>query len=191
MFVLESPFAAALNRLLASEPWARERLAPFAQETVEFRAPALPALRLMIGTDGRLAPAASGVEPSLTVTLGPESLPALARGEEHFMRSVHVSGNAKLASEVLLLVRHLRWDAEEDLAHVVGDVAAHRVVRFAKEILGWQVDAAKRLAGSAAEYLIEERGLLVARAEYEALATAAAKLRDDLDRLEARLRRLD
>jgi ubiquinone biosynthesis protein UbiJ len=191
MFVLESPFAAALNRLLASEPWARERLAPFAQETVEFRAPALPALRLTIAADGRLAPAASGVEPSLTVTLGPESLPALARGEEHFMRSVHVSGNAKLASEVLLLVRHLRWDAEEDLAHVVGDVAAHRVVRFAKEILNWQVDAAKRLAGSAAEYLIEERGLLVARAEYEALATAAAKLRDDLDRLEARLRRLD
>jgi ubiquinone biosynthesis protein UbiJ len=191
MFVLESPFAAALNRLLASEPWARERLAPFAQETVEFRAPALPALRLTIAADGRLAPAASGVEPSLTVTLGPESLPALARGEEHFMRSVHVSGNAKLASEVLLLVRHLRWDAEEDLAHVVGDVAAHRVVRFAKEILSWQVDAAKRLAGSAAEYLIEERGLLVARAEYEALATAAAKLRDDLDRLEARLRRLD
>jgi ubiquinone biosynthesis protein UbiJ len=190
MFVLETPFAAALNRLLEAEHWARERLVPFAQETVEFRAPALPALRLTIAADGRVAAAPAGTEPSLTVTLGPESLPALARGEEHFMRSVHVSGNAKLASEVLLLVRHLRWDAEEDLAHVFGDVTAHRMVGVAKDLLAWHADAAKRLAASAAEYLIEEKRLLVARAEYEALAASAAKLRDDLERLDARLRRL-
>ena len=190
MLVLETPFAAALNRLLDEESWARERLVPFAGETVEFRAPALPSLRFAITAQGRLSPAEAGAEPSLTVVLGPESLPALARGQEHFMHSVHVSGNAKLASEVLMLVRHLRWDAEEDLARIFGDVAAHRVAGAAKALLAWQADAARRLSESAVDFLVTEKRWLVTRAEHEALAAGVARLRDDLERLEARLRRL-
>jgi ubiquinone biosynthesis protein UbiJ len=37
-------FCFLLNRLLAAEPWARLRLAPFAGETVELRAPPLHGL---------------------------------------------------------------------------------------------------------------------------------------------------
>jgi len=190
MLVLETPFAVALNRLLDEESWARERLEPFAGETVEFRAPALPSLRLEITAQGRVLPAESGAEPTLTVVLGPESLPALARGQEHFMHSVHVSGNAKLASEVLMLVRHLRWDPEEDLARIFGDVAAHRMAGAARDFLAWQADSVRRLAESAVDYLVAERRWLVTRAEHETLAAAVARLRDDIERLEARLRRL-
>ena len=190
MLALETPFAVALNRLLEEERWARERLVPFAGETVEFRAPALPSLRFVITAEGSLAPCEPGVEPTLTVVLGPESLPALVRGQEHFMRSVHVTGNAKLASEVLMLVRHLRWDAEEDLARVFGDVAAHRVAQAARGFLAWQADAARRLTESAVDYAVAEKRWLVARAEHEAFAAEVAKLRDDIERLEARLRRL-
>ena len=56
MLTFESPFAAALNRLLQSEPWARERLRPFASETLELRAPPLPQLRFTITAEGGLAP---------------------------------------------------------------------------------------------------------------------------------------
>jgi ubiquinone biosynthesis protein UbiJ len=110
MTTLESPIVAALNRLLEYEAWARERLRPFAGETVEFAFPPLPALRLAIQHDGRITPAERDTEPSLLVRLGPDAVSALLRGEEHFMRAVDVSGNAKLASEVLLLERNLRWD---------------------------------------------------------------------------------
>ena len=53
----ESPIAAALNHLLDSEPWARERLAPFAGRRW-MRAPPLPALRFLVAADGRLSTAA-------------------------------------------------------------------------------------------------------------------------------------
>ena len=56
----ESPIAAALNHLLESEPWARERLAPFAGEALELRAPPLPALRFLVAADGRLSAAGAG-----------------------------------------------------------------------------------------------------------------------------------
>lgn len=188
VMIFESPVAAALNHLLEGESWARERLAPFAGEALELRAPPLPALRLAIAADGRLAPGAADATPSLTITVGSQALPALARGEDHFLRAIDVAGNARLASEVMFLFRHLRWDFEEDLSKLVGDAAAHRAVQTARTLLVWQKDAARRIAEGLMEYAVEEKRLLVPRAELEKLAQGAAQLRDALERLEKRLR---
>jgi len=187
MATLESPLAAALNRLLEAEGWARERLAPFAGASVEFRAPPLPALRFTIEAGGRLSP---GGDPGLAITLRPESLPALLRGEDEFMRTVQIDGNARLAQEVLHLARHLRWDVEEDLARVVGDAAAHRLVGLAKDFAEWQIDAARRLAEGFMEYAQEEARLLAPRAGHAELAAGVSRLRDALERLEKRIERL-
>jgi ubiquinone biosynthesis protein UbiJ len=187
MATLESPFALALNRLLDKESWARERLAPFAGETVELRAPPLPALRFAIGEGGRLAP---GGEPSLVVTLRPESLPAAARGEEHFMRTVVIEGNARLAQEVMHLARHLRWDFEEDLSRLFGDAVAHAMAGALRDFVAWQRDAARRIAESFVEYAREEARLLAPRAAHDAFAGEVARLRDALERLENRIERL-
>jgi ubiquinone biosynthesis protein UbiJ len=127
---------------------------------------------------------------TLTLRLGPQALPALARGEDHFMRAVEVSGNAHLATEVLFLVRHLRWDLEDDVAHWVGDALAHRLVRSAGGIAAWHRDAAVRIAAGLMDYAVEERQLLVRRAELTAVARELADLRDGLERLEVRLGRL-
>ena len=187
MATLESPLVLALNRLLEAESWARERLAPFAGETVELRAPPLPALRLAIVEGGRVAP---GGEPSLRIALRPGSLAALARGEEHFMRSVDIEGNAQLSQEVLYLARHLRWDFEEDLSKLVGDAVAHRLAGLARDLAAWQLDAARRLAEGFMEYAQEEGRLLAPRAGYAELAAQVAALRDALERLEKRIERL-
>lgn len=185
----ESPFAAALNHLLDAEPWARERLAPFAGERLELRAPPLPALRFAVGSEGRLEEAGSDVA-SLVITFGPGALAAAARGEEHLLRAVDVSGNAALAAEVMFLFRHLRWDVEEEAAKVFGDAVAHRLVGTAREVAAWHADAIRRLAEGIVEYAAEEKQLLVTRGELEGVADAHARLRDGLDRLDKRIARL-
>ena len=190
MLTFESPFAAALSRLLQNEPWARERLLPFASETLELRAPPLPALRFTIAADGRLGIAAAAAEPSLVVTIGPGALAAAVRGEDHLLRSIDVAGNARLASEVMFLARHLRWDYEEDLAKLVGDAAAHRLAGLARQTAAWHVDAARRIAGSFMEYAVEEKRLLVRRAALDDFSAALARLRDGVERLEKRVERL-
>jgi ubiquinone biosynthesis protein UbiJ len=187
--VIEKIPVAALNHLLAAEPWARERLAPFAGETIELASPPFPAVRLTIGPDGRVAPAAADAEPSLRVLLKPQAAAALARGEEHFLRAVDVSGNARLADAVMALARHLRWDFEEDLSRLVGDVAAHRLAGAARDFLAWQSDSAQRLAESLADYVTEEKKLVIQRAELDAFAESLARLRDGVERLEQRVRR--
>jgi len=182
-------FSFLLNRLLGAEPWARERLAPFAGETLELRAPPLPALRLAVEQGGAVK--AGSAEPSLTMTLKPELLVALARGEEHALRAVDVQGNGRLAAEVLVLARHLRWDVEENLSRVFGDVIAHRLAGAARAFAAWHVDAAQRLSGALVDYATDERPLLVRRSELDMLAEPLAQLRDAIARLDKRIERLE
>lgn len=182
------PFSFALNRLLGAEPWARERLAPFAGETLELRAPPLPSLRFVILPGGTVE--AGGDAPALVVTLRPEALSALMKGEEHFVRSVDVAGNARLAAEVMTLLRHLRWDAEEDISKLVGDVAAHRLAQAARGFAAWQADAARRLMEAFADYAVEEKRFLVSGPDLARFSAELARLRDAVERLEKRVRRL-
>lgn len=105
------------------------------------------------------------------------------------MRAVDIAGNARLATEILALLRYLRWDVEEDLSRVFGDVLAHRIAGTAREFVAWQAEAGRRLAENVMEYAIEERRMVVSRAEYDDFAAAVAKLRDDLARLEQRVAR--
>ncbi len=182
------PFSLALNRLLEAEPWARERLAPFAGDTVELRNPPFPSLRLLILPGGTVE-AADG-EPALTVTLKPDAFIQLARSPEHFMRSLEVAGDPRLAAEVMVLARHLRWDAEEALSRVVGDVAGHRLAEVGRALVAWQADALRRLAHAVSDYAVDESRMLVAQADAAAFADAVARLRDAVERLEKRVDRL-
>jgi ubiquinone biosynthesis protein UbiJ len=50
--------------------------------------------------------------------------------------AVHIEGNVQLAAEVNWLVEHVRWDLEEDLARVMGDVPARTLSQIAQSITG-------------------------------------------------------
>ncbi|HEY1289066.1 MAG TPA: SCP2 sterol-binding domain-containing protein [Burkholderiales bacterium] len=177
-----------MNHLLAAEPWARARLAPFAGETIELRGPPFPPLHFVILPGGTLE--AGGGNPALTITLTPGALLSLARGPEHFARALEVDGDPKLAAEVGALARHLRWDVEEDLSRLFGDVAAHRIAEAGRALAGWHADAARRLVDSLADYAVDEKRMLMARPEVDEFAAAVARLRDAVERLEKRVERL-
>jgi len=190
------PFSLALNHLLEAEPQARERLAPFAGELVELRAPPLPALTFTILPGGRVEAGGrrSDGDGALVLTLKPGFLAAAPKGEDHLMRAVEASGNERLAAEVMWLVRHFRGAlpdiAEEDLSRVFGDVAAHRIGQGVRDLFAWQADAVRRLAESFADYVTEEKSLVVGRAEHDGFAAGVSRLRDALERLEKRIDRL-
>lgn len=184
----EVAFCFVLNRLLERESWARERLVPFAGACVELRAPLVPPLRFTLQPDGRAAP--GGAQPALTLAIKPDIVAALGKGEDALARAIDVSGDAQLAAEAMQLARYLRWDIEEDLSRVLGDVAAHRLVETARDFGRWQLDAARRLAESFAAYAADEARMLARRAELEAHRGRVAALRDAIDRLDKRLGRL-
>ena len=102
-----------------------------------------------------------------------------------------IEGNAEFAEALGFVFRHLRWDAEEDLSRVVGDIAAHRLVDGGRRIATEGRRSLERAGGSVAEYLTEESPVLVPRAALPAFAQEVVALRDAVARLDKRVARLE
>jgi ubiquinone biosynthesis protein UbiJ len=188
--MLAQTAALGLNHLLDQHLWARERLRVHAGQSIEFRAPPLPSVRLLVGESGRVAAAPAGPS-DLVVTARPGVLPFLVRRGPDVSQAFDFTGRPDLAETVGELMQHLDWDAEEDLSRLVGDVAAHRMVSAGRDFIGWQREAAERLAQNFAEYLSEERPLLVSRAQFETFMRENIQLLDSVEQLEQRLQRAE
>ena len=107
------------------------------------------------------------------------------------MADIRISGNADFADALGFVLRQLRWDGEEALSRLIGDIAAHRAVSTAREVATWHRNTARNVVENLVEYFGEERPLVVKKAALEDLAGDTAALRDDLARLEKRLRKLE
>jgi len=185
--MIERGALAALNHLLEQQPWAAERLRPFAGQALEFRCPPFPDLRLAITGSGLLDRAQAETANALVVKLSPGALPLVLARDETARKRVEIEGSADLAGAVDYLFRHLSWDFEEDLSGVFGDIVAHRLASAGKAFVAWQRDAALRLAESLAEYWTEEQPLLARPTDVESFCRDVDALRDDVARLEKRV----
>jgi len=188
--MIERGALAALNHLLEQQPWAAERLRPFAGQAVEFRCPPFQDLRFAITENGLLDRARAETASALVVKLTPGALPFLLARDETARKRVEIEGSADLAGAVDYLFGHLSWDFEEDLSKVFGDIVARRLVSGGKALAAWQRDAALRLAENLAEYWTEEQPLLARPADMENLCRGVEALRDDVARLEKRIEHL-
>jgi ubiquinone biosynthesis protein UbiJ len=187
--LLPRPATAALNHVLRSAPLALERLRRHAGRTVAFHVgPATVAVTIQ--TTGEVTAAMPAAPRDLDVRISPFLLPRLAAAEDAAFREIEMKGDADLASDVSFLARHLTWDAEEDLARVVGDIPAHRMASAARAMRDWGKDASLRVAQGATEYWTEEQPLITSRVKVEAFARGVAELHADLGRLEQRIERL-
>jgi ubiquinone biosynthesis accessory factor UbiJ len=186
---LPHPATQALNHVLRSAPLAMERLRRHAGRTAAFQVGPMR-LAFTIQTTGEVTAALPGATRDLTVRLSPFLLPRLAAREEAAFREIEMEGDMELAQEVSFLARHLTWDVEEDLSHLVGDIAAHRIVSGAREVALWGREAALRTAQGAAEYWTEESPLIASRVKVEDFIRGVSEVRDAVERLEKRIQHL-
>jgi ubiquinone biosynthesis protein UbiJ len=100
---------------------------------------------------------------------------------------VRIEGDAELAQKFRELALLLRPDLEEELSLVLGDVPAHQVGRLARALVGWTQKAATTTLHNVAEYLGHERQDLVPRSEADSFLRGVDSLREDVDRLAARI----
>lgn len=175
----------ALNHLLAAAPWAREKLVPFAGKRARLVLGSLP-LEFRIAPDGSVESLGTG-EPAVEIALPATAPLALLSGREAMMRGAHITGAADFAEALGFVLRKLEWDAEEDLSRVVGDIAAHRLMKTAGDFAAAQAEAGRRLADNVAEFLRYEQPAGVDKPAMTAFSAAVADLRQDVDALERRL----
>jgi ubiquinone biosynthesis protein UbiJ len=110
--------------------------------------------------------------------------------DQLFSGAVAISGDTELGHNFGKLLGGLDIDWEEQLSRLTGDLLAHRIGNLARGAARWGKDALEALRQDLPEYLQEEVRLLPGRYEVEEFLTEVDRLRDDLERLEQRVRRL-
>ncbi len=187
--MIAAAFVAFANHVLESAPWAREKLSAHAGKTALFDV--FPGrLAVAVAADGNLRPAAPEDAPAVTIRLTHLTLlEVLADGEEAW-RKADIAGDTEFAAVISQVASNLRWDVEEDLSRVVGDIAAHRMAQAGRAAAAWPKQAAASIAGNAAEYLTEEKAVLVTPLQAAEFMREVDELRDGVERLDKRIERL-
>lgn len=178
------------HRLLRQSDWARQRLAEHGGKQVRVELP-LARLFLRIAADGYIEHGETDAAPDLVIELTPVAAAKWLSDREAGWREARVDGDMDLAAAISHVMANLRWEFEEDLSQVVGDVAAHRIGQSLRRLSGWPGDAGQSLAVGIAEYLTEERHLLATPLRAEEFTKEVDELRDAVERLEKRLGKLE
>lgn len=187
-------YARALNKLLQREDWARDRLSRHSGKTARFIVGGLR-MSLTVQAGGLVQQSDPAIVPDVTLTIPASKLAGLpaalrARDPALVTELMHIEGDAGLAHLVSDLARDLRWDIEEDLSGLVGDMAARRLLQTGKLIAGGIQASAVRLAANVGEFLSEESGMMASRPAFEDTGVRLQAMRKRLDQLEARVARL-
>ncbi|HWG31459.1 MAG TPA: hypothetical protein VN676_12960 [Steroidobacteraceae bacterium] len=179
----------ALNRGLPLSPRAQVLCRELAGRKLAIEVPDVA--RVLVESTGEMLRVTRGEGPAdAQVSGGPLGLLALGADAPPGVlqaRGVEIRGDGAIAERFRELGMLLRPDLEELLARAVGDVPAHQIGHFTRLALRWSRGAARTTLTNIAEYLAHERRDLVPRNEGEQFLRAVDALREDVDRLEARL----
>lgn len=125
------------------------------------------------------------------------SLLALARiaqsGDADAIRdgSLELTGDAETAEAFRELLTVATPDLEEGVSRFVGDAAAHGLGEIGRGVSRWARGARSTMGANIREYLQEESRAVPGRYELERFSNDVGNLRDDVDRLAARISRLE
>jgi len=190
--------AAGVERALASafknSGAARADLAKLQGKVIRLELIGLPLTLHFLAQDAKMTVASDyHGDAQVTMRVPAASLvaSALKRDPEAVPKGMQMSGEAETAQVFSRLLRNADLDWEELLAERIGDVAARQVGNAVRGLMQWSRDSGTRLGQDLADYLHYESRDLPPRHEVQGFVSEVDRLRDDAERLGARLKRAE
>ena len=185
-----------LDGALDLDPETRDSLAGLAGKVVDLDIVRVGTLRLRIdGERIRIEPGSDDDDADVTIRGAPFSLIrfAFAANREALVLGDEVSlhGDVGLATRLQQILARADIDLEEALSRRIGDTPAHELMRGARGLGAWMRDSGSAFLVDVSEYLRYEAAMTPRREEVERFVGDVDDLRDDVERLEARIARLE
>jgi ubiquinone biosynthesis protein UbiJ len=184
----EAALLSLIDRLLATQPSCRARLAAHGGKTARIALP-LGGITFAVTVDGTVATTTTDMQPDTEIQLPADVLLRLALGDRAALRQARIDGDGVLAADIAAALDGFDWALA--LRPLLGDIAAARADQAIAGFGAWRTQAHEAIGRSLAEYSVYEAGLLVDRPAVERFVAEVDVLRDDVARLEARLALLE
>ena len=101
-----------------------------------------------------------------------------------------MQGDAEAGQALQKIFARFDFDWEELIAQMIGDTPARKVGNALRHSFDWASNSVALSQQNIADYLTEERQLIVSQTAMERFAEEVDRLRADTDRLEMRIERL-
>ena len=121
----------------------------------------------------------------------PSALLGMISAEKIGAGDVEINGNVGLAKKFQSILRDVEIDWEEYLSQFVGDIAAHKIGNFLRRVSRFAKESGKTIGMDISEYLRYEKEALLDKSEVDEFNQAVDNIRDDVERLQKRLERLE
>jgi ubiquinone biosynthesis accessory factor UbiJ len=178
-----------LQHLIAQNSWVNSLLQPFAGKSVQLNIARLNT-SLVILENGSLAIAGDTNIPDATITIAPSLLLRLIAKDEAAKLQIKIDGDTHLATELAKVFSNMRWDYEDDLSTLIGDVPAYKLSEIARHTVHTVKKTGANLTEMLSEYWQEEKPMIAKKRHVEQFNTEVDTLRADVERLEKRLNKL-
>ena len=185
------PFNTVLNRNIAESTAAKELADELDGRLVAIRVRDTSLATYFAFDQGQLElTSESSGEPDVIVSGSILALGSMMQGKgARSIREgdVDLSGDAATAQRFQRLLELARPDPEEEMSRFIGDAAAHQLSNLATGFANWASEARHTMGENLRDYFQEERRDLPSRYEFDAFSKDIGDLRDDVDRLIARV----
>jgi ubiquinone biosynthesis accessory factor UbiJ len=183
-----------LQHLTNQNNWSRQQLMGYAGKVVAFDFTLIKA-NLIILEDGSLAISGESFSnqsaaPDATIYLPPSLALRLLANDEAAKMQIKIEGDAHLATEFSKVLQNMRWDVEEDLSHVVGDIAASKIGAASQFAYSTAKTQSINLAEMLSEFWQEEKPILAKKRHVEQFNADVDAIKSDVARFEKRLQKL-
>ena len=188
MLMLET----VINRYLALDPELLNKLAVFEGKVVKleitgvnrelYMFPGARGIQVSTEHDGSADTILRGTPISLfKMGLVSNAANMLLKGE------VEITGDTRLGHQFKNVFSQMDIDWSEPLASIFGDSVSYQLHQSGKDISRWGLDTIKSISMSVSEYLQEESRDVVTETELNIFYETVDKLRNDVDRLQAKI----
>ncbi len=179
-----------LQHITNQNNWSRPYLTTFSGKIVQFDFVLLKA-NLLILEDGSLSLAGETAVADATVHIPPSLALRLLAKDEAAKMFIKIDGDTHLATEFSKVLQNMRWDIEEDLSHVTGDIAAFKIGELSKKAFAEMKRQSINAAEMLSEFWQEEKPILAKKRHLEQFNADVDTLKSDVARLEKRFAKLN
>lgn len=178
-----------LQHITNQNNWSRKHLIAFTGKVVQINI-AFTKTNLLILEDGSLGMATDNAEADATIYIPPSLALRLAAKDEAAKMLIKIDGDSHLATELGKVLQLMRWDIEEDLSQVIGDIPANKATTLSKKAFSTAKKQALNLAEMLSEYWQEEKPILAKKWRVEQFISSVDTLNSDTARFEKKLDKL-